>query len=311
MAGRGAVGDKGADKDKAAGKSKTAAKHSIGAKQAHPKSPKAKAKMTTKRGWMLVLKLLLMLAWVGVSVIASQLIVGYLMLWMLGQETFLQPAPTAIYSALSYVLAMVLVIFVPPKVSVAWKIVNEKKDGKKTVNGKVIPRIASRETLGLKGWPTWTDIGLAPVGFIVYIILAAGLTAAFFGIFSQLDASQTQDVGFDTFIAGFDRVLAFITLVVVAPIAEEIIFRGWLYGKMREKLSERVSNVAGMAISILLVSLLFGLVHMQWNVGVNVFALSVVLCGLREITGTIYAGILLHMIKNGTAFYLLYVIGMA
>ena len=49
--------------------------------------------------------------------------------------------------------------------------------------------------------------------------------------------------------------------------------------------------------------------HFQWNVGVNVFALSVVLCALREITGTIYAGILTHMIKNGVAFYLLYLVG--
>ena len=294
--------------DKDAGRKSV--KKSADTKQARPKLPKTKIKVTPRRGWTLVPKLILMMIWVGVAVIASQLIVGYLLLWILGQETFLQPVWTAVYSALSYVLAMIVVIFVPPKVSVAWKIVNEKKDGKKTVNGEVTPRAASRETLGLKGWPTWTDIGLAPVGFIVYVILAAILTATFFGVFSQLDASQAQDVGFDTFITGFDRVLAFITLVVMAPIAEEIIFRGWLYGKMREKLSEKVSNVAGMVISILLVSLLFGLVHMQWNVGVNVFALSVVLCGLREITGTIYAGILLHMLKNGIAFYMLYVLGM-
>ena len=74
-------------------------------------------------------------------------------------------------------------------------------------------------------------------------------------------------------------------------------------------LSEGVSEALSMTISILLVSLLFGVVHMQWNVGVNVFALSVVLCGMREITGTIYAGILTHMLKNGIAFFLLYVFG--
>ena len=98
-------------------------------------------------------------------------------------------------------------------------------------------------------------------------------------------------------------------LVVVAPIAEELIFRGWLYGKLRLLLSSKLSNNASMILSIILVSVLFGMVHMQWNVGVNVFALSVVLCGLREITGTIYAGILAHMLKNGIAFYLLYILG--
>ena len=111
-------------------------------------------------------------------------------------------------------------------------------------------------------------------------------------------------------MSGGDRVLAFLTLVVVAPIAEEIVFRGWLYGKMREKIASEYSNKVSMVVSILLVSLLFGAVHGQWNVGVNVFAMSVVLCGLREITGTIYAGILLHMLKNGVAFWMLYMMGM-
>ena len=102
-------------------------------------------------------------------------------------------------------------------------------------------------------------------------------------------------------MSGGERVIAFLVLVVIAPIFEEIIFRGWLYGKLRAKMEA--------PIAIVIVSLLFGIMHFQWNVGVNVFALSVVLCALREITGTIYAGILTHMIKNGVAFYLLYLVG--
>ena len=47
--------------------------------------------------------------------------------------------------------------------------------------------------------------------------------------------------------------------------------------------------------------------HGQWNVGINVFAMSIVLCVMREITGSIYSGILLHMLKNMLAFYLLYI----
>ena len=103
--------------------------------------------------------------------------------------------------------------------------------------------------------------------------------------------------------------LAFLTLVVVAPIAEELIFRGYLYGKMREKFSQVTSEIWSVIISALLVSVVFGIIHMQWNVGVNVFAMSLVACALREYTGTIYAGILLHMIKNGLAFYFLFVLG--
>lgn len=222
--------------------------------------------------------------WVFASVIAAQFVIGWFLILVLGRDTFVQPVWTAVYSALSYIVALALVIFVPTR----WI-------------------KSSRDEVGLKGLPTWTDIGLSPIGFIVSLILAAGLTA-FFSVFPWFNASEVQDVGFSVYMSGGDRIIAFFTLVVVAPITEEIIFRGWLYGKIREKLS-KLPERAGVLISTLIVSVLFGLIHMQWNVGVNVFCLSIVLCGLREITGTIYAGILTHIIKNGVAFYLLYVLG--
>ena len=236
----------------------------------------------------IILSIILMCIWVFVSVVVAQLAIGYLMVWILGAETFQQPVWTAVYSGLVYTLALALIIFVPPRVVKKWK--------------------TNRKELGLSELPTWTDIGLAPVGYIASLIAAFGLVSLF-SLFPWFDAEQVQNVGFNHYIMGFDRIVAFITLVVVAPIAEEIIFRGWLYGKIREILPGKMSEPAAITIAILIVSILFGLIHMQWNVGVNVFALSVVLCGLREITGTIYAGILTHMLKNGIAFYLLYVLG--
>lgn len=246
-----------------------------------------------------------LLIWVGVSVVASQLAVGYLMVALMGVENFVQPMPTAIYSALSYIIAMMLIIFVPKILADKRKKTDKKKD--KSSSHKM-DLVSERKALGLKGWPTWTDIGLAPAGFVVYLLLAAGL-AALFSLFPWFNATEAQEVGFSVYVTGFDRVIAFITLVVVAPVAEEIIFRGWLYNKLRGKFLDKYSNMVSIVVSNLLVSLLFGIVHMQWNVGVNVFAMSVVMCVLREITGTIYAGMLLHMLKNGIAFYLLYVLG--
>jgi membrane protease YdiL (CAAX protease family) len=96
-----------------------------------------------------------------------------------------------------------------------------------------------------------------------------------------------------------DKMVAFAALVILAPIAEELIFRGYLYGKLRTRLS---------AIpAIILVSVLFGFMHGQWNVGIVVGVMSIFLCIARELTGTIYAGVLMHMIRNGLAFYLLYI----
>ena len=229
--------------------------------------------------------IILMCVWVFASIVASQLIIGKTMVFVLGVEAFRQPIWMAIYSVLSYAAAIALIVLVPPRIVKKWGV--------------------TRKGLGLNELPTWTDIGLAPIATVVFFILAVGLTALF-KLFPWFDADQVQELGFSTFLVGWDRAMAFITIVVVAPVAEEIIFRGWLYGKIREVLTNKVPEKASIAISILVVSVLFGLVHFQWNVGVTVFALSVVLCGLREITGTVYASILTHMLKNGIAFFAIY-----
>ena len=249
-----------------------------------------------KASWKNVcFSVLIMLVWVGATIIALQYIIGYILIWILGAEKLSQPVWLAIYSTLVYTSSLLLVIFVPKGLAA--------KRASKNKNTKVVTKGSSdREELGLRGLPTWTDIGLAPAGFIVYWLIASGLMAVF-EKFPWFNAEEVQNIGFSAYIFGFDRIVAFITLVVVAPIAEEIIFRGWLYGKMRGKLNEKVSDGVSMVISTFLVSLLFGIVHGQWNVGVDVFVMSLVLCGMREVTGTVYSGVLLHMLKNGVAFY--------
>lgn len=194
----------------------------------------------------------------------------------------------ALFSLLSYAITLLIIIFIPKLINKKWRV--------------------SKEDLGLNELPTWLDLGLAPVGFIVYLVLAAILTSIFAAIFPWFDMSQAQDVGFNSAILGPDRILAFTALVVVSPIAEELVFRGFLYNKLKTSLStKKRRELAAIIIATIITSLAFGIMHGQWNVGVNVFAMSLVLCAMREITGSIYASILLHMIKNAIAFYLLYV----
>lgn len=153
--------------------------------------------------------------------------------------------------------------------------------------------------LGLSRLVTWTDIGLAPVVFIVYTLIVSSLLALIAAWIPSFPIDQTQDVGFQAFGTQFDNILAFVTLVIMAPLAEEVLFRGYLYGKLKGHVPAIVAAIA--------TSLLFGLAHMQWNVGIDVFVLSLILCGLRSLTGSIWAGILVHMIKNGIAYYLLFI----
>ena len=269
-----------------------------------PKQKSKKVRDKKQLGRVICWTIVAML-WIVASIIVAQYIVGFLMIMIIGQEEFLNPLPTAIFSALSYILAFLMIILLPPLFNRLFK---NRPNHTKENKGKVKTRFVSMRTLGIDKWVTWTDIGLSIGGIVVYFILAA-ILLSIFSIFPWFNAEQAQNIGFNTNLYGFERMLAFLTLVVVAPIAEELIFRGYLYGKMREKFSQITSEIWSVIISALLVSVVFGIIHMQWNVGVNVFAMSLVACALREYTGTIYAGILLHMIKNGLAFYFLFVLG--
>lgn len=248
-----------------------------------PKRIKRKyQKIITKISKNNLLIVILMLIFVAGVSIGIQYALGYLGLWIFGREKMTSTLGTTVFSAVCYVVICFIVIFVPAKLYKKWK--------------------TNRDQLGLNGLPTWTDIGLAPIAYVAMFVLASIVTAIF-SCFPWFNANEAQNVGYDTYLVGGDRIIAFISLVVIAPIAEEIVFRGWLYGKLRRRYA--------MPIAILIVSILFGIVHLQWNVGVNVFATSIVLCGLREITGTVYSGILLHMLKNGVAFFLIYVLNIA
>ena len=157
--------------------------------------------------------------------------------------------------------------------------------------------LLTRNELGLKDLITFSDIGLAIAGFFGYLAFSAILTALF-SVFPWFNLNEAQPLLYSTLISPSGKILAAIALVVVGPILEEVIYRGLIYGKLRKKHS--------LITSILIVSILFGFLHGQWNVGVDVFALSVVACLMRETTGTIYAGIILHILKNTIAFYFLF-----
>ncbi|RWZ78574.1 MAG: CPBP family intramembrane metalloprotease [Candidatus Microsaccharimonas sossegonensis] len=219
--------------------------------------------------------------WVFVGFMAAQVIVGLLLsllsLLRIPLKNISEPTIQAIGSFVVYIVALLTVIGLP------WLVRKYK---------------TSKAEIGLDHHLTWTDLLLAPAAFIVYILLSFVLTS----IFSQFpfyNVNQVQNTGFSGLSYGYEYFLAFFTLVIVAPIAEEILFRGYLLGKLRRYLP--------IWAAVLVTSLLFGIVHFAWNVGVDVFVLSIVLSILRIRTGRLAPSILLHMIKNGVAFYFLFI----
>jgi len=160
-------------------------------------------------------------------------------------------------------------------------------------------RRTTRNDIGVQRLPVWMDVVWMPAGLIVYLILTALLTALATMYLPFVDAGQAQETGFSAVAAQPEYVLAFLSLVIIAPVAEEVLFRGYLFGKLRKHLP--------LWGAVIVTSLLFAVVHFQWNVGLDVFALSIALCMLRVVSGSIWPSIMLHMFKNGVAFYFLFI----
>ena len=294
------------------------AKVSKSATTSSKKSPKPKLFTRQKVAYAVFV-----LAWVGFSIVVSQYAIGFPMVWILGTK-FTEPFWTLIYYILYNVVAVTLVIFVPPKLAMLYRRNHDvngalkpaKKPTKPSATAKTAVTATGQqptsaiapsddelfstnpEELGVANWPTFVDIGLAPIAYFAYAILA-NIATSILENFAWFDAQQEQNVGFSYFITTSDRIFAMLAIVFIAPIAEELIMRGWLYGKLRNKFK--------IPLAIFLTSALFAVLHGQLNVAVAVFILSCVLCGLREITGTIWCSMLLHILSNGIAFYILYV----
>ena len=244
---------------------------------------RARKFLPTKTAWKVLGYGVLLAAWVFAVLIAFQFLTVLGFYLVLGKETALKPLWVTISTATFYVLSALFIVFVTPKLARKWGFLK-----------------SNRKKLGLEGLPTWTDLGLGVVGFAISLVLAA-IIIGIFKIFPWFNIEE-QKLIYSTGILGIDRIIAFLMLVVVAPIVEEIIFRGWLYQKLKIKLP--------VPASIFITSLTFAALHAPLSASLNVFAMSVVACCLRELTGTIYASIIMHIIKNGLAFFLVFVFKM-
>tara|TARA_R110000868_G_scaffold410693_7_gene699911 strand:+ start:3201 stop:5030 length:1830 start_codon:yes stop_codon:yes gene_type:complete len=90
---------------------------------------------------------------------------------------------------------------------------------------------------------------------------------------------------------------AFLTLVIIAPILEEIQFRGIMLGSASKYIPFWASNI--------LQSLLFVAVHDNYSLSIFYFCFGMFTGYLRKKTGSYVAPITLHMINNLIAFFVI------
>lgn len=204
--------------------------------------------------------------------------------------TFNQVALQAILSAIVYSLVIVLAVVLP------WWLLKQR---------------TTRKELGLEQrLPSWLDLGLAPLAYITTLMIGSIIILTLQKIAPQIDFTQAQQVGFDatTITQRYELLLVYLTLAVLAPVAEELLFRGYLFGKLRAYLST-TATIAVTAVVFSALHLGLGqLEKLQWNVAIITLLLGVVLGVLRAKTNSVWAGIVLHMIQNTVAFIVLFAV---
>ncbi len=138
-----------------------------------------------------------------------------------------------------------------------------------------------------------------PVLFIAYVIISSYVLELAYRILS-IDVNQEQSFGFQAQSSWVGLVSIFFALVVIAPISEEVLYRGILYRGLR--------NSTGRVVAAIITSILFGFLHGQWNVAIDTFVLSLLLIVGLEYTKSLWTPIFLHGLKNFIAFCLLFLL---
>jgi membrane protease YdiL (CAAX protease family) len=156
----------------------------------------------------------------------------------------------------------------------------------------------------------WHDLGWRKVNILrailyvlVWLIIAGIIIAAVLTLVAALipafNANQEQVNEFTKpSTSAYIRIVSLFALVIIPPIIEETIFRGFIFPAF----AKHYGIIAGALIS----SLLFGIAHFQPNVSIYTFILGLILCRLYYKFGSIVPGIAFHMLNNYLAYYAIY-----
>ena len=147
---------------------------------------------------------------------------------------------------------------------------------------------------GLRSAPFWPTLGWAALGVVSFF-----LVSAIYAALVQPDAEQdvVEALGGDQ--GTFGLVIAGLMVITVAPVVEEVFFRGFFYRALRSRFS--------IVLAALMDGLLFGLIH--FNGGNDALLilpplalLGFIFCIVYEKTGSLYPVIGMHAFNNSLAF---------
>ena len=119
-----------------------------------------------------ILFTIFIIAWTILATTASQYLIAYPLHWLLG-EKLLEPGWTLLYYILTYEITLAILILLPTALIKAYH-----KRHSRQINEVMLKRISKdmRSTptsMGVQHLPTFVDIGLAPIGYVVYLFMAS------------------------------------------------------------------------------------------------------------------------------------------
>jgi membrane protease YdiL (CAAX protease family) len=146
------------------------------------------------------------------------------------------------------------------------------------------------------GWRRFDVFRAAGYLLMVFIVFVVATNLALWLVQVLAPGFNANEKQNNDFITGASnhRSLALIALVVLPPIIEETVFRGFIFPAFAKRWGFWGGAVAS--------SVLFGFAHLQANVSIYTFLLGMLLCFMYARLRSIFPGMILHMLNNYLAF---------
>lgn len=154
--------------------------------------------------------------------------------------------------------------------------------------------------LGFVRAPFWRVVGIGLLsGLVIWVLMliVSFLSALVFGPPQETQTVVEWLVGADSFGGKFMMVFM---IVVLAPLSEEIFYRGFLFAYMRKYL--------GPVWGIIIAGFIFGLIHFELAHLLPLALTGMALCWLYDRFSNIWINILAHAAFNGIQVLLLFLL---
>lgn len=153
------------------------------------------------------------------------------------------------------------------------------------------PRAGWRD-LGLQ-WPHWMYIALVPPVFIFGMGMMVLTNIGVSLLFGEFQNPQIESISGGQALSTGELVALWVLIAGIVPPVEELFFRGVLHHLLRRRLNSTLTIIVGAAI--------FAVVHFIPMLIPGLFVAGLCLGYLREQSGSIWPGVLFHMLQNTLA----------